>query len=88
MKITISHNQSTIDPSATVTDEAFPSVLADLERQYTKALLKEFPDAEIVFLNGDDTHAIKVSDDDDGHLGFEVQRITEDVFATGTFWPA
>ena len=72
MKITITHNQSSIDPFATVPD----------------ALLAEFPDANIEFLQGDDTHSVRVSDDDDGSLGEEVQRILEAVYETGTFWTA
>jgi len=86
MKITIIHNQSSIDPSATVPDANFPEVLADLERQYTRALLAEFPDADVEFRKGDDTHSVRVSDDDDGSIAEEVQRILETVYETGTFW--
>ena len=88
MKITITHKQSSIDPFATVPDADFSEVRADLERQYTAALLAEFPDANIEFLQGDDTHSVRVSDDDDGSLGEEVQRILEAVYETGTFWTA
>lgn len=86
MKIIITHNQSTVDPSATVSDAQFPAVLAELERQYQAALLEEFPDAEIEFVQGDDTYGTKVTGCDDQDVAFDVQRITEAVYATGTFW--
>ena len=88
MKIIITHNQSSIDPSATVPDANFPKVQTELERQYTRALLAEFPDADVEFREGSDTHSVRVSDDDDGSIAEEVQRILETVYETGTFWTA
>ena len=88
MKITIRHTQASIDPSATYSDEQFPEVREALENEYSAALLKRFPDAEIEFEVSDDAHALAVSDydDADGDLEIEVQRILELVFETGSFW--
>lgn len=87
MKITIIHNQSVIDPAATVPDDRFPAVLADLERQYKEAILAEFPSAEIEFVPGDDPFQVYVSIAD-GSIEYHVQEILEEVYATGTFWAA
>ena len=89
MKITISHDQSSIDPSATYTDEQFPAVREALESEYTAALTKAFPDAEIEFSNSSDTYSIRVTDtglEDPREIEDEVQGICESVFETGNFW--
>ncbi len=89
MKITIRHDQSSIDPSATYTDEQFAQVKDSLEREYTKALLAEYPDADIEFEESTDTNAIVVKNsglDDPSEIHFNIQRITETVFETGLFW--
>jgi hypothetical protein len=89
MKITIRHDQSSIDPSATYTDEQFAQVKKSLEREYTKALLAEYPDAEIEFEESTDTKSIVVktsSLDDPSEIEDNIQRICETVFETGLFW--
>ena len=88
MKITIRHTQDSIDPSAEYSDEQFEEVREALESEYSTALLKRFPGAEIEFEVSDDAHALAVSDydDADGDLETEVQRILELVFETGLFW--
>ena len=89
MKITISHTQSSIDPSATYTDEQFPNVLESLESEYEKAILAEYPDAEIEFKNEDSTYSVRVTQtglDDPSEIEDNVQRICESVFETGNFW--
>jgi hypothetical protein len=89
MKITIRHDQNSIDPSATYTDEQFPEVKKSLEREYTKAILAEYPDAEIEFEESTDTKSIVVKTsglDDPSEIEDNIQRITETVFETGIFW--
>lgn len=89
MKITIRHDQSSIDPSATYTDEQFAQVKESLEREYTKALLAEYPDAEIEFEESTDTKSIVVKTsglEDPSEIEDNIQRITETVFETGLFW--
>lgn len=89
MKITIRHDQNSIDPSATYTDEQFAQVRESLEREYTKAILAEYPDAEIEFEESTDTKSIVVKTsglDDPIEIEDNIQRITETVFETGLFW--
>lgn len=89
MKITITHDQDSIDPSATYPDDQFQQVREALERQYTDALSKAFPDADIEFVTGSDTRSIRITQtgiEDPTEIEDEVQRICEGVFETGTFW--
>ena len=89
MKITIRHDQSSIDPSATYTAEQFAEVKDSLEREYTKALLAQYPDAEIKFEDSSDTKSIVVKTaglDDPIEIEDNIQRITETVFEAGIFW--
>lgn len=89
MKITIRHDQSSIDPSATYTDEQFAQVKDSLEREYTKSLLAQYPDAEIEFEDSRDTKSIVVKTaglDDPIEIEDNIQRITETVFEAGIFW--
>ena len=89
MKITIRHDQNSIDPSATYTEEQFAQVKESLEREYTKALLAEYPDAEIEFEESTDTKSIVVKTsglEDPSEIEDNIQRITETVFETGLFW--
>lgn len=90
MKIIIRHDQSSIDPSATYTDEQFPQVKESLEREYTKAIIAEYPDAEIEFEDSTDYKSIVVKSsglDDPSEIEDNIQRICETVFETGLFWP-
>lgn len=90
MKIIIRHDQNSIDPSASYTDAQFAEVKKSLEREYTKALLAEYPEAEIEFEDSTDTNCLVVKDDgldDPSEIHFNIQRITETVFETGLFWP-
>ena len=84
MKITISHNSASIDPSAVYTDELFAEVQARLESEYTKAILAAYPEAEIDF-NNDDNGGIAITNAD-ADVRFDVQTICETVFETGMFW--
>lgn len=89
MKITISHDQDGIDPSATYTAEQFVEVRKALEAEYEKAILAEYPEAEIDFGGTDTTYAIRVTEigiDDPSEIEDNVQSICETVFATGNFW--
>jgi hypothetical protein len=89
MKITIRHDQSSIDPSATYNEEQFVQVKESLEREYRKAILAEYPDAEIEFEESTDTKSIVVKTsglDDPSEIEDNIQRITDSVFETGLFW--
>ena len=89
MKIIISHTQSNIDPSSTYSGEAFPTVLAGLESEYSAALKITYPDAEIEFIDSDDTYSVKIGGtgtDDPSEIEDDVSRICSDVFETGRFW--
>lgn len=89
MKITISHDQDSIDPSATYSDEQFVEVKAALESEYEKAILAAYPDAEIDFGGSDTTYAIRVTGtgmDDPNEIEQDVQSICGSVFETGNFW--
>lgn len=89
MKITISHEQDSIDPSATYSEEQFVEVRKALEAEYKKAILAEYPEAEIDFSGTDTTYAIRVTGtgmDDPSEIEDNVQSICESVFETGNFW--
>jgi hypothetical protein len=89
MKITISHDQDSIDPSATYSDEQFADVRKALEAEYEKAIHAEYPEAEIDFSGTDTTCAIRVTGtgmDDPSGIEDNVQGICERVFETGSFW--
>jgi hypothetical protein len=89
MKITITHDQSSIDPSATCSDEQFEQVRQALEAEYELAILAEYPNAEIEFAVSSDTYAIRVTEsgmDDPSDIEDNVQRICECVYETGNFW--
>ena len=89
LKITISHDQDSIDPSATYADEQFEEVRAALEAEYETAILAEYPEAEIDFGGTDTTYAIRVTGtgmDDSSEIEDNVQHICETVFETGKFW--
>ena len=84
MKITINHDQSSIDPSAVYSDELYAEVVARLESEYTKALSKAYPEAEIEFGN-DTTYGVRVTSAD-RDVEYDVQTICESVFENGLFW--
>ena len=87
MKITISHDQSTIDPSATYNEADFADVQKRLETEYERAIKAEYPDAEIEF--DDKLYPIRITGtglDDPRGIEADIQRICEEVFETGLFW--
>lgn len=89
MKITIHHDQNSIDPSASYTDKQFPAVMTALENEYEAALTAAFPNAEIEFIDGNDPRSIRVTNtglDDPSEIEDVVQRICEQVYETGNFW--
>lgn len=81
--ITVKHDQSSIDPSGSYTDEQLASVKKSYERELEKAILAEYPEAEVEFTGG---CGIRVSDDPDGAIGDRVHRLCEAVYETGMFW--
>ena len=86
MKITISHDASSIDPTATCGEEQFARVKAALEAEYGAAILKNYPDAEVDFDGTDMNCSIRVTMDDPSEIRADIQRICEEVFETGMFW--
>jgi hypothetical protein len=87
MKITISHDQTTIDPSATYSEAEFADVQKQLETEYKRAIRAEYPEAEIDFAGTDTTYSIHVTGlDDPREIEADIQRICEEVFETGLFW--
>ena len=89
MKITISHTQESIDPSATYSDEQFVEIRNALETEYEKAILIEYPEAEIDFSGTNTTYAVRVTEtgmDDPSKIEEDVQHICETVFEIGTFF--
>ena len=89
MKITIQHNQNSVDPGETCSDEQFESVIDSLEREYESAMRKSYPEAEIEFERTDCCGAgiiVTGIDDPIGDDRDEIQRICELVYETGNFW--
>ena len=90
MKITIIHDQLTIDPFATYNEADFAEVQKRLKTEYERAIKAEYPDAEIEFdHNLSTTYSIKVTGmglDDPNDVISDIQRICEGVFETGLFW--
>jgi hypothetical protein len=88
MKVTISHTQSSIDPSRAYSDEEFPAVRKALEKAYEEALLAVFPLLDIEFRDEETTYSVRVSGTGEEAQEAEevVQEICESVFETGNFW--
>jgi len=89
MKITISHDASSIDPTATCGEEQFARVKAALEAEYEAAILKEYPDADVDCGGYDTTCSIRITGTDiydPSEIRADIQRICEEVFETGMFW--
>jgi len=89
MKITISHDASSIDPTATLSDEMFAEVKAALDAETEAAILKAYPEAEVDCGGYDTTCSIRVTGtdmDDQGEIRADIQRICEEVYETGMFW--
>jgi len=89
MKVTISSDQESIDPTATCSEKEFAQVKAALDVEYEAAILKEYPDAEVDCGGYDTTYAIRVTEtglEDPRALQEDIQRICEEVFETGMFW--
>ena len=89
MKITISHDQDSIDPSGTYSDEQFAEMQSLLEAKYEAAIIEEYPDAEVDCSGSDTTYSIRVTEtgmDDPSDIETNIQRICELVFETGNFW--
>jgi len=86
MKITIYHNQNTIDPAGLCSDDDFSDVMASLEAEYTRELLVAFPKAELEFVHEDNIYSHTRSGFSQEDEGYEVQHIMETVYEAGNFW--
>ncbi len=92
MKITINHDQCSIDPSGTYPDRDFQLVKAAYEKELEVEISKAFPKAEIVFVCGG-SRCIKVEFPEHWvepmeiwEFEDEITNIVADVYATGNFW--
>ena len=66
MQIKITHYGDSIDPNASYDEETFNAVVADLEKRYTDALLRQYPQADIQFAWSDRVgDGIECSDPDE-----------------------
>lgn len=82
MNITITHCRTTIDPSSTISDEAWSEFLAKFEGSITDSIRKTFPDADIRFQHAEPAgNGITVSDDPSGDIAcdiaWEIERLWE-----------
>lgn len=84
VQITINQTAEGLDPNATT--ENPEQSLIGFVKELSAEILKEFPDAEIVFNEIDDTKSITISDDPDGSCSERVQAMAEDVYEAGNFW--
>ena len=81
MKITISHNQSSLDPAGIISDSGFPAFLATLQHRYATAITAAYPDAEVEFQDSADPTGVRVTNDDD-IITDDVERITAREYET------
>lgn len=73
MTITIIHCRSTIDPSSTVSDEAWPEFLAKFEGSITQRIREIFPDAYVNFQHAEPAgQSVVVSDDPSGDIACDI----------------
>lgn len=49
MKVIITHDQNSIDPSESMTDSDFNQFVEKLENEYSAAITSKYPDAVITF---------------------------------------
>jgi hypothetical protein len=84
MQIKITHYGDSIDPNASYDEETFNAVVGDLEKRYTDALLRQYPQADIQFAWSDRVgDGIECSDPDEIDT---VRDIVGLVYETGLFW--
>ena len=73
MTITITHCRATIDPSSTISDEAWPEFLAKFEAAITDSIRTAWPEAEVRFQHAEPAgDGITVSDDPSGDIAFDI----------------
>jgi hypothetical protein len=88
MKITIKGTTASLDPNATSPDSE--QSLQNYNNELTAAVLEEYPDAEIIHLNEDDSGSGIVvradSNEEEEQAVLFVQRIGEQIYAQGNFW--
>ena len=93
MKITITHDQASIDPSATYSDADFSAVRKAYEQELETQLTDAYPNAEVVFIDGSDTYSVRVdlggkslNPSEIYEIEDDVLHIVSDVYANGDFW--
>jgi hypothetical protein len=73
MNIDITHCRATIDPSSTISDEAWPEFLEKFEGCITQHIKQIFPDADVNFQHAEPAgDGITVSDDPSGDIAFDI----------------
>lgn len=90
MKITIRGTTDSLDPNNTCNNPE--QSLANYNTELDAAILAEYPDAEIIHLNEDDSHGILVVGETEEERAAEdeirdfVRNAGEDIYAAGNFW--
>lgn len=76
MKIRITHNQCSIDPAATIPAGEYRSFIRSLESRYDRAILREYPHAEVDFrTDADSGTGVSADNDPYGEIAEDVERI-------------
>jgi hypothetical protein len=84
LQIAITHYGDSIDPNGSYDEETFTEVVADLERRYRDALLRQYPNADITFIWSDRAgDGVACSHPDELET---IREIVGLVFDTGLFW--
>ena len=87
MNLTIQTSQSSLDPTATVSDSDFPTVLAAYQKELDFEIHKHYPSAEIEHVEEDGNWTLSGYDQDDrDDVHRHLQDIMESVYETGNFW--
>jgi hypothetical protein len=87
MNITILTTQASLDPSASVPDSEFPTVLAAYQKELDHEIHRHYPNAEIEHVEEDGNWTLSNYEQDDrDEVHQHLQSIMEAVFETGNFW--
>ena len=90
MKITIRGTTDSLDPNNTCNNPE--QSLANYNNELAAAILAEYPNAEILHLNEDDSHGIIVVGENEAERAAEeeildfVRNTGEHIYSTGNFW--
>ena len=85
MTVKIYQNADNLDPAGTANPESLKGYITEV----TAAIKAEFPDADVIHYDQDNTYCIEVIDGDDDNDDSTERRINDiasEVYATGNFW--